>query len=54
MIKLKETQAGAEDVFKLPMNVRFAGEPGQDMGGLRREYFALMLQEIFTERFGMF
>ena len=54
MLKLKESKTGVEDVFKLPINVRFAGEPGQDMGGVRREYFALLLKEIFTEEFGMF
>lgn len=36
------------------MNIRFENEPGQDMGGVRREYFSLLLKEIFTEAFGMF
>lgn len=54
MVKLKNEQASKGDWFKLPMNVRFAAEPGQDMGGVRREYFSLLLKEIFTEAFGMF
>ena len=24
------------------------------MGGVRREYFSLLLKELFTEKFGMF
>ena len=54
MFKLKEMKAERADAFKLPINVRFEGEPGQDMGGVRREFFSLLLKEIFTEDFGMF
>ena len=54
MMKLKELQAGNGDVFKLPISVEFEGEPGQDMGGVRREFFSLLLKELFTEDFGMF
>ena len=54
MMKLKAMQAKQADCFKLPINVRFEGEPGQDMGGVRREFFSLLLKELFTEQFGMF
>jgi len=47
-------KAERADAWKLPLNVRFEGEPGQDMGGVRREYFSLLLKELFTEAFGMF
>ena len=42
------------DAWKLPLNVTFEGEPGQDMGGVRREYFSLLVEELFTDAFGMF
>ena len=54
MIKLKQMKADRVDAFKLPINVQFEGEPGQDMGGVRREFFSLLLKELFTENFGMF
>lgn len=55
MLKLQSVkgQEGA-DVFKLEMNVIFEGEPGLDMGGVKREFFSLLLKELFTEEFGMF
>ena len=54
MLQLKQSFPGGGDPFKLPIKVRFQNEPGQDMGGLRREYFSLLLKELFTEAFGMF
>ena len=54
MYKLKETKTERGDACKLPLNVTFEGEPGQDMGGVRREFFSLLLKELFTEAFGMF
>ena len=42
------------DNLKMPIKVLFEGEPGQDEGGLRREFFSLLLKELFTEDFGMF
>ena len=54
MMKLKQMTADRVDAFKLPLNVQFEGEPGQDMGGVKREFFSLLLKELFTENFGMF
>lgn len=54
MLKLKQTKSDGGDALKLPIKVLFEGEPGQDEGGLRREFFSLLLKEIFTEDFGMF
>ena len=54
MMKLKSMKMGMADAFKLPINVRFAGELGVDMGGVRREFFSLLLKELFTEEYGMF
>jgi hypothetical protein len=42
------------DPLKLPMTVRFKNEPGIDEGGLSKEYFKLIMQELFSSKFGMF
>ena len=34
--------------------VRFAGEPGIDEGGPRKEYFSLVMKEICSQQYGMF
>lgn len=31
------------DPLKLPINIRFSGEPGIDEGGVRKEYFMLVV-----------
>jgi len=36
------------------MRVQFAGEPGIDAGGLEREWFTLVVQELFSPRLGLF
>lgn len=36
------------------IRVQFAGEPGIDAGGLEREWFALVVQELFASRRGLF
>lgn len=41
-------ERGAGDALKMPIKVLFKGEPGQDEGGLRREFFSLMLKELFS------
>lgn len=56
MLKLKQTSnedGRHRDILKQPIKVLFEGEPGQDVGGLRREFFSLLLKELFTEDFGM-
>jgi len=54
MLKLKESISGGGDALKLPIKVLFEGEIGVDEGGLRREFFSLLLKELFTQDFGMF
>ena len=36
------------------LQVVFAGEPGEDEGGVQKEFFMLLLQEILNPDFGMF
>lgn len=36
------------------MRVIFEGEPGIDEGGVRKEYFQLIMQELFDLKFWMF
>jgi len=43
-----------KDPLKLPISIRFAGEPGIDEGGVRKEYFALVIQELLSPAYGMF
>ncbi|KAK9794902.1 hypothetical protein WJX73_001812 [Symbiochloris irregularis] len=40
--------------LKKPLRVAFAGEEGVDQGGVTKEFFQLMIREIFDERYGMF
>jgi hypothetical protein len=47
-------EPGQLDPLKLPLTVRFKGEPGIDEGGLSKEYFKLIMAELFSEKYGMF
>lgn len=40
--------------LKNPLKVQFRGEPGMDEGGLTKEFFNLLTQELFDPKFGMF
>jgi hypothetical protein len=40
--------------YKKPLKVHFVGEKGIDAGGLRKEFFQLIIQELFDARYGMF
>lgn len=42
------------DPLKLPISIRFAGEPGIDEGGVRKEYFSLVIKELLSPQYGMF
>lgn len=36
------------------LQVSFVGEPGLDMGGLTKEWFQLLIKQIFDAEYGMF
>ncbi|XP_039273158.2 putative E3 ubiquitin-protein ligase HERC4 [Styela clava] len=40
--------------LKRPFTVKFEGEEGQDAGGVRKEFFMLILQEVLNPKYGMF
>ena len=40
--------------FKKPLKVRFDGEEGDDAGGVRKEFFLLLLKEILDPKYAMF
>jgi len=38
--------------LKKKLKVTFAGEPGLDMGGLTKEWFLLLVRQIFQPEYG--
>ena len=38
--------------LKKKLKVTFAGEPGLDMGGLTKEWFLLLVRQIFQQEYG--
>jgi hypothetical protein len=50
--KLSTTAQGARDLKK-KLKVQFRGEAGVDAGGVTKEYFQLLTQEIMGSKFGM-
>ena len=40
--------------LKKPLKVKFEGEPGVDEGGVQKEFFQLLVREIFDVGYGMF
>lgn len=51
---LSKLVSGAITNFKKPLKVVFEGEPGIDEGGVRKEFFQLIIKELFDPNFGMF
>lgn len=42
-----------EDLWK-PLKVKFLGEDAEDAGGVRKEFFLLLIKEILDRKYGMF
>lgn len=40
--------------LKKPLKIRFYGEEAEDAGGVRKEFFMLLLREILDPKYGMF
>ena len=40
--------------LKKKLKVTFVGEPGLDLGGLTKEWFLLLLRELFRPEYGLF
>uniref|UniRef100_A0A2P2HWL3 E3 ubiquitin-protein ligase HERC4 n=1 Tax=Hirondellea gigas TaxID=1518452 RepID=A0A2P2HWL3_9CRUS len=47
-------QQSSTNDLKLPINVSFVGEVAQDDGGVRKEFFLLLMRDILNPNFGMF
>ena len=44
----------SRDPLKLPLKVEIKNEPGIDVGGVRKEYFRLVVKELFNPLLGLF
>jgi E3 ubiquitin-protein ligase HERC4 len=40
--------------LKKPLKVKFAGEEAEDAGGVRKEFFMLLLKDVLDAKYGMF
>lgn len=40
--------------LRKPLKVQFAGEEGEDAGGLKKEFFQVTTEKLFSGDFGMF
>ncbi|RWS26545.1 putative E3 ubiquitin-protein ligase HECTD2-like protein [Leptotrombidium deliense] len=49
-----QTIARKQTDLKKKLKVTFVGEPGLDMGGLTKEWFLLLIKQIFHPDYGMF
>jgi E3 ubiquitin-protein ligase HERC4 len=47
------TQLTSSDLKK-PLKVKFAGEEAEDAGGVRKEFFILLLKDVLDAKYGMF
>ncbi len=43
-----------KEQYQKPLRVIFAGEPGVDEGGVRKEFFQLLTRSLFDPAYGMF
>ena len=50
---MQEISAKQKDLKK-KLKVSFLGEPGLDMGGLAKEWFQLLIKQIFDSEYEMF
>ena len=40
--------------LKKPLKIKFEGEEGEDAGGVRKEFFILLLKDVLDPKYGMF
>jgi ubiquitin-protein ligase E3 A len=51
---LTQLQMVSGTELKKPLKVQFEGEPGVDAGGVLREFFSIMIRDLFNPQYGMF
>uniref|UniRef100_A0A6A7G6W7 HECT-type E3 ubiquitin transferase n=1 Tax=Hirondellea gigas TaxID=1518452 RepID=A0A6A7G6W7_9CRUS len=47
-------QLQAKEEFKKPLRVKFRGEDGIDEGGVQKEFFQIIIRQLFQPEYGMF
>jgi E3 ubiquitin-protein ligase HERC4 len=51
---LQELSSADSVDLKKPLKIKFHGEEAEDAGGVRKEFFMLLLREILDPKYGMF
>ncbi|KAL3278333.1 hypothetical protein HHI36_013664 [Cryptolaemus montrouzieri] len=51
---LRELSLVSSNDLKKPLKIKFCGEEAEDAGGVRKEFFMLLLREILDPKYGMF
>lgn len=51
---IREIHKSSWKDFKKPLKVKFDGEEAEDEGGVRKEFFLLILKEMLDPKYGMF
>lgn len=51
---LQIQNASANNTLKRPLKVQFIGEQGVDEGGVQKEFFQLLMRDMFDPNYGMF
>ncbi len=51
---LAQVQSKPTEVLKKPLKIKFVGEEGIDAGGVKKEFFQLVIRHILDPNYGMF
>ncbi|XP_030385071.1 probable E3 ubiquitin-protein ligase HERC4 isoform X2 [Scaptodrosophila lebanonensis] len=51
---LSELQRYSQSDLKKPLKIKFHGEEAEDAGGVRKEFFMLLLKDLIDPKYGMF
>ncbi|KAH8302427.1 hypothetical protein KR044_006384, partial [Drosophila immigrans] len=51
---LRELQRYTQSDLKKPLRIKFHGEEAEDAGGVRKEFFMLLLKDLIDPKYGMF
>ncbi|KAK9506239.1 hypothetical protein O3M35_008210 [Rhynocoris fuscipes] len=51
---IRELAAYSERDYKKPLKIHFLGEEAEDAGGVKKEFFLLLLREVLDPKYGMF
>lgn len=51
---MRELQRYSQSDLKKPLKIKFQGEEAEDAGGVRKEFFMLLLKDLIDPKYGMF